>query len=203
MTMKEVSIICMKHVNMLTLFCVLSGIMTAKLLPAFLQCFKSLCMSIRCEVCITCGNLQINEEQVVQQLVHLATSDPSWRVKALAIQGMYYTLSFMSFSLAFWGCSSSLFLCPMMHPCCCFFLCALHLMLNLHISVHGDYFQLDRIRFYWFLFVYCLRQYHCIILCIVRYNDGQTTACISAVLHLFVYVNHLWSMHYLWNLEIN
>lgn len=119
MTMKEVSIICMKHVNMLTLFCVLSGIMTAKLLPAFLQCFKSLCMSIRCEVCITCGNLQINEEQVVQQLVHLATSDPSWRVKALAIQGMYYTLSLMSFSLAFWGCSSSLFLCPMMHPCCC------------------------------------------------------------------------------------
>ncbi|BFZ01675.1 hypothetical protein BsWGS_04714 [Bradybaena similaris] len=64
------------------------GIMTAKLLPAFLQCFTSLCMSIRCEVCITCGNLQINEEQVVQQLVHLATSDPSWRVKALAIQAL-------------------------------------------------------------------------------------------------------------------
>ncbi|CAG5119682.1 unnamed protein product [Candidula unifasciata] len=64
------------------------GIMTAKLLPAFLQCFASHFVSIRCEVCITCGNLQINEEQAVQQLLLLATSDPSWRVKALAIQAL-------------------------------------------------------------------------------------------------------------------
>ena len=61
--------------------------MTAKLLPAFLQCFADPYVSIRCEVCITCGNLQIKDEQVLNRLVHLATFDPIWKVKALAIQG--------------------------------------------------------------------------------------------------------------------
>ncbi|GFN92089.1 heat repeat-containing protein 4 [Plakobranchus ocellatus] len=64
------------------------GIMTAKLLPAFLECFADPYVSIRCEVCITCGNLQIKEEQVLNRLIHLATFDPIWKVKALAIQAL-------------------------------------------------------------------------------------------------------------------
>lgn len=61
--------------------------MTAKLLPAFLECFHDQYMSIRCECCITSGNLKITDEQVMSKLVHLATFDPIWKVKALAIQG--------------------------------------------------------------------------------------------------------------------
>ncbi|XP_005089099.1 HEAT repeat-containing protein 4 isoform X2 [Aplysia californica] len=64
------------------------GIMTAKLLPAFLECFADSYVSIRSEVCITCGNLGIKEEQVIDRLVHLATFDPIWKVKALAIQAL-------------------------------------------------------------------------------------------------------------------
>ncbi|KAK7109002.1 hypothetical protein V1264_013121 [Littorina saxatilis] len=64
------------------------GIMTAKLLPSFLQCFDDQYVSIRSECCITCGNLQIKEEQIQNKLVHLATFDPIWKVKALAIQAL-------------------------------------------------------------------------------------------------------------------
>ena len=68
--------------------------MTAKLLPAFLQCFDDQYLSIRCECCITCGNLQIKEEQIIDKLIHLATFDPIWKVKALAIQGKQTLFSF-------------------------------------------------------------------------------------------------------------
>ena len=61
--------------------------MTAKLLPTFLQCFDDQYVSIRSECCITCGNLMIKEEQILDKLVHLATFDSMWKVKALAIQG--------------------------------------------------------------------------------------------------------------------
>jgi hypothetical protein len=61
--------------------------MTAKLLPAFLECFSDQYVSIRCECCITSGNLQIKEESVIEKLVFLATYDTLWKVKALAIQG--------------------------------------------------------------------------------------------------------------------
>nr|XP_022342534.1 HEAT repeat-containing protein 4-like isoform X1 [Crassostrea virginica] len=64
------------------------GIMTAKLLPVFLKCFEDEYISVRSEVCITCGNLEIKDEQVVEKLIHLATFDPIWKVKALAIQAM-------------------------------------------------------------------------------------------------------------------
>nr|KAG5704063.1 hypothetical protein BaRGS_017567 [Batillaria attramentaria] len=64
------------------------GIMTAKLLPAFLECFDDPFVSIRSECCITCSNLCIQEEQVVKKLIHLATFDPIWKVKALAIQAL-------------------------------------------------------------------------------------------------------------------
>ena len=63
------------------------GIMTAKLLPAFLECFNDEYLSIRSECCITAGNLAIKDESVIDKLVHLATFDTIWKVKALAMQG--------------------------------------------------------------------------------------------------------------------
>ena len=62
--------------------------MTAKLLPAYLQCFDDEYVSVRKETCITAGNLKIQEKEVIDKLLHLATHDPIWKVKALAIQGI-------------------------------------------------------------------------------------------------------------------
>lgn len=64
------------------------GIMTAKLLPTFLKCFEDDYISIRSEVCITCGNIELKDEVVVEKLIHLATFDPIWKVKALAFQAL-------------------------------------------------------------------------------------------------------------------
>lgn len=64
------------------------GIMTAKLLPHFLKCFEDDYISVRSEVCITCGNIELKDEVVLQKLVHLATFDPIWKVKALAFQAL-------------------------------------------------------------------------------------------------------------------
>ena len=70
------------------LLCLYStGIMTAKLLPALLKCFHDNYVSVRMEVCIACNNLKITDEQVVEKLVFLATYDPIWKIKALALQG--------------------------------------------------------------------------------------------------------------------
>lgn len=65
--------------------------MTAKLLPTFLKCFEDDYISIRSEVCITCGNIELKDEVVLEKLILLATFDPIWKVKALAFQGMYNT----------------------------------------------------------------------------------------------------------------
>ncbi|XP_071089741.1 HEAT repeat-containing protein 4-like [Haliotis cracherodii] len=64
------------------------GIMTAKLLPVFLKCFDDPYVSIRVETCITSGNLEITDYRVLEKLVYLATYDPIWKVKALAIQAL-------------------------------------------------------------------------------------------------------------------
>ncbi|XP_067657047.1 HEAT repeat-containing protein 4-like isoform X2 [Haliotis asinina] len=64
------------------------GIMTAKLLPVFLECFDDPYVSIRVETCITSGNLEIKDDRVLEKLVYLATYDPIWKVKALAIQAL-------------------------------------------------------------------------------------------------------------------
>lgn len=63
------------------------GIMTAKLLPAFLMCFEDEYVAVRSEVCITCGNIAIKDEEVIAKLIHLATFDTIWKIKALAFQG--------------------------------------------------------------------------------------------------------------------
>ncbi|XP_052225265.1 HEAT repeat-containing protein 4-like isoform X2 [Dreissena polymorpha] len=64
------------------------GIMTAKLLPAFLQCFTDQYIAIRSEACITSGNLIIKDEEVIAKLIHLATFDTIWKIKALAFQAL-------------------------------------------------------------------------------------------------------------------
>ena len=63
--------------------------MTAKLLPVFLQSFTDSYVSIRIEACISSGNLGVQDASILDKLVHLATYDPIWKVKALAIQGRY------------------------------------------------------------------------------------------------------------------
>ncbi|KAL4231204.1 HEAT repeat-containing protein 4 [Mactra antiquata] len=62
------------------------GIMTAKLLPAFLKCFDDEYVAVRSEVCITCGNIAIKDEEIIAKLIHLATFDNIWKIKALAFQ---------------------------------------------------------------------------------------------------------------------
>ncbi|XP_053407054.1 uncharacterized protein LOC123546772 isoform X2 [Mercenaria mercenaria] len=64
------------------------GIMTAKLLPAFLKCFEDEYVAIRSEVCITCSNIAIKDEEVIAKLIHLATFDNIWKIKALAFQAL-------------------------------------------------------------------------------------------------------------------
>ncbi|XP_060595193.1 uncharacterized protein LOC132749447 isoform X3 [Ruditapes philippinarum] len=64
------------------------GIMTAKLLPAFLKCFEDEYVAIRSEVCITCGNIAIKDEEVIAKLIQLATFDNIWKIKALAFQAL-------------------------------------------------------------------------------------------------------------------
>lgn len=61
--------------------------MTAKLLPAFLKCFEDEYVAVRSEVCITCGNIAIKDEEVIAKLINLATFDTIWKIKALAFQG--------------------------------------------------------------------------------------------------------------------
>ena len=63
------------------------GIMTAKLIPVFLNCFHDSYVSVRMEACIACSNLRIKDPHVLDQLVFAATYDPIWKIKALAIQG--------------------------------------------------------------------------------------------------------------------
>ncbi|XP_064629976.1 HEAT repeat-containing protein 4-like isoform X2 [Lineus longissimus] len=64
------------------------GIMTAKLLPIFLRCFEDSYVSVREQCCITCSNLKIKDDAVLSKLVDLASFDPIWKVKALALQAL-------------------------------------------------------------------------------------------------------------------
>ena len=69
------------------------GIMTAKLLPAFLKCFTDSYVSVRMEVCHACNILRIKDPQVLDKLVFMATYDAIWRVKALAFQGKDFKIT--------------------------------------------------------------------------------------------------------------
>jgi len=67
---------------------VLVGIMTVKLLPAFLQCFDDEFAAVRAEACIAASRLRIHDEQVICKVSNLIRDDAIHRVKALAIQGL-------------------------------------------------------------------------------------------------------------------
>ncbi|XP_039269367.2 HEAT repeat-containing protein 4-like [Styela clava] len=67
------------------------GIMTAALLPAFMQCFADQYVSVRMQACKTAGKLQLNDESIAAELLRLMEFDPSWRIKAHAIKAIRET----------------------------------------------------------------------------------------------------------------
>ncbi|XP_069494875.1 HEAT repeat-containing protein 4 [Ambystoma mexicanum] len=63
-------------------------LMTAKLLPGFLQCFSDDFVAVRREACNTSGILQIRDQMVLQCLFKLMQSDPVWKIKVFAIRAL-------------------------------------------------------------------------------------------------------------------
>lgn len=64
------------------------GIMTARLLPALQECFKSEYVSVRIEAAMAAGKLKITDKGVFSSLLHLASDDNSWKVKAHTIKAL-------------------------------------------------------------------------------------------------------------------
>ncbi|XP_053126384.1 HEAT repeat-containing protein 4 [Hemicordylus capensis] len=63
-------------------------LMTAKLLPGFLQCFSDDFVAVRKEACWVAGILRITEERVLKCLFKMMQTDPLWKIKALAIRAL-------------------------------------------------------------------------------------------------------------------
>ncbi|KAM6464017.1 HEAT repeat-containing protein 4 isoform 2-T2 [Liasis olivaceus] len=63
-------------------------LMTARLLPGFLQCFSDDFVAVRKEACWAAGALQIKEETVLKCLFKIMQTDPLWKIKALAIRAL-------------------------------------------------------------------------------------------------------------------
>nr|XP_033807439.1 HEAT repeat-containing protein 4 isoform X2 [Geotrypetes seraphini] len=63
-------------------------LMTAKLLPSFLQCFSDDFTAVRIEACITAAVLQLKDEMVQKTLIQLMWQDGVWKVRAMAIKSM-------------------------------------------------------------------------------------------------------------------
>ncbi|XP_039088218.1 HEAT repeat-containing protein 4 [Hyaena hyaena] len=70
--------------------CLIGGLklMTAKLLPSFLNCFSDDFMVVRQAACWAAGALQIRDKMVLECLLKLVDSDPYWKIKAFAIQAL-------------------------------------------------------------------------------------------------------------------
>ncbi|PAA86491.1 hypothetical protein BOX15_Mlig000186g3 [Macrostomum lignano] len=66
----------------------LLGVMTGRLMSAFLACFDDQYASVRIAACVACSRLRIRDEQCVRGLLRLAAHDPWWKVKARAIQAI-------------------------------------------------------------------------------------------------------------------
>ncbi|XP_078668730.1 HEAT repeat-containing protein 4-like isoform X2 [Branchiostoma floridae x Branchiostoma belcheri] len=64
------------------------GIMTARLLPPFMECFQDPYISVRIEVCNTAGHLKITDDAALNTLLEMAQFDPCWKVKAHAIHAL-------------------------------------------------------------------------------------------------------------------
>ncbi|XP_049467337.1 HEAT repeat-containing protein 4 isoform X1 [Panthera uncia] len=63
-------------------------LMTAKLLPSFLNCFSDDFMVVRRAACLAAGALQIRDKMVLECLLNLIERDPYWKIKAFAIQAL-------------------------------------------------------------------------------------------------------------------
>ncbi|XP_074921534.1 HEAT repeat-containing protein 4 isoform X2 [Chelonoidis abingdonii] len=63
-------------------------LMTAKLLPGFLQCFSNDFVAVRREACLTAGALRIKDEMVLTCLFKIMQTDPHWKIKAFAIRAL-------------------------------------------------------------------------------------------------------------------
>ncbi|XP_059135511.1 HEAT repeat-containing protein 4 isoform X2 [Peromyscus eremicus] len=63
-------------------------VMTAKLLPSFLNCFSDEFITIRQAACLAAGALQIRDKMVLECLLNLMNRDPYWKIKAFAIRAL-------------------------------------------------------------------------------------------------------------------
>ncbi|KAM8948624.1 HEAT repeat-containing protein 4 isoform 3-T3 [Lycaon pictus] len=63
-------------------------LMTARLLPSFLNCFSDDFMAVRRAACLAAGALQIRDNMVLECLLNLMQRDPYWKIKAFAIQAL-------------------------------------------------------------------------------------------------------------------
>ncbi|KAM9202484.1 HEAT repeat-containing protein 4 [Dugong dugon] len=63
-------------------------LMTAKLLPNFLNCFNDDFVAVRQGACLAAGALQIRDKMVLECLLNLMQRDPYWKIKAFAIRAL-------------------------------------------------------------------------------------------------------------------
>ncbi|XP_036769161.2 HEAT repeat-containing protein 4 [Manis pentadactyla] len=78
---------CQERVEALSLIGGLK-LMTAKLLPSFLNCFSDDFMAVRRAACLAAGALQIRNKMVLECLLNLIQREPYWKIKACAIQAL-------------------------------------------------------------------------------------------------------------------
>ncbi|KAL1258323.1 hypothetical protein QQF64_011567 [Cirrhinus molitorella] len=64
------------------------NIMTPKLLPTFLRCFNDDFVAVRKQACLTAASLKMDDQLVLDQLIHLMQNDPLWEVKVEAINAL-------------------------------------------------------------------------------------------------------------------
>ncbi|KAJ8026097.1 HEAT repeat-containing protein 4 [Holothuria leucospilota] len=64
------------------------GIMTARLLPAYLKCFDDVYISVRIAATNTAAKLELKDEKVLNKLLFLTQFDSNWKVKAHAIKAL-------------------------------------------------------------------------------------------------------------------
>ncbi|KAM8920851.1 HEAT repeat-containing protein 4 [Pelodytes ibericus] len=64
------------------------NLMTAQLLPGFIQCFTNDYMAVRRAACLAAGRLQIKDEMVLDCLYELVEKDPVWIIQASAIRAL-------------------------------------------------------------------------------------------------------------------
>ncbi|XP_071828590.1 HEAT repeat-containing protein 4-like isoform X2 [Apostichopus japonicus] len=64
------------------------GIMTARLLPAYLRCFDDAYISVRIAATSTAAKLELKEDKVINKLLFLTQYDNNWKVKAHAVKAL-------------------------------------------------------------------------------------------------------------------